>query len=156
MLLVGGLAIWRQKTLAAVSSERLARAVQLDPRKVEPSTRALVLLETIPDLRRDDREVALERLRSTLEGTPRRIIAHHPAVPVETIRFSGVGRTVLWYGKAADGGIIIELWAERGRNVASWRSAASGATFLDEAGTVIFKDHHATYFPGDRYFPSCR
>lgn len=122
------------------SAKRLARVLQLDPRKVEPSTRALVLLETIPDLRSADREVAVQRLRSTLAAIPRRILVHQPAVPVETIRFSGVGRTALWYGKAADRSILIELWSERASNVPSWTSRASGATFLDEAGTLIFKD----------------
>jgi hypothetical protein len=137
--LVMGVFVWSYTTGSRRSSERLERALQLDPRKVEPSTRALVLLETLPDLRSADREVAVQRLRSTLEAIPRRIIAHHPGAPVEAIRFPGVGRTVLWYGKAADG-IIIELWNERASDLASWSSASSGATFLDEAGTVIFKD----------------
>lgn len=139
-LLAAAFGLWRfEARRNAASAERLARVLRADPRKVEPSTRALLLLETIPTLRKDDREVAVQRLRATLAAIPRRIIAHRPAVPVEAIRFSGMGRTVLWYGKAADG-IRIELWTERATNVASFSSPGSGATFLDEAGTLIFKD----------------
>ncbi|MEA2489748.1 MAG: hypothetical protein QOH21_1540 [Acidobacteriota bacterium] len=110
-VLVMAMLAWRYTVVRDRSSERLARVLQLDPRKVEPSTRALVLLETLPDLQSADRDVATQRLRNTLGAFPRRILAHHPAAPVEAIRFPATGRTVLWYGKAADG-IIIELWRE--------------------------------------------
>lgn len=136
--LVAALFFWRYTVTSDRSAERLERVMQLDPRKVEPSTRALVLLEALPHLRSADREVAVQRLRSTLGAIPRRILEHRPAAPVEAIRFSGVGRTALWYGKARDG-IIIELWTERATGIASWNAPSTGATFLDEAGTVIFK-----------------
>jgi hypothetical protein len=122
-VLVMAIFVWRYRIVSDRSSERLARVLQLDPRKVEPSTRALVLLETLPDLQSADREVAVQWLRNTLAVIPGRIIAHHPAAPVEAFRFPRAGRTVLWYGKVADG-IIIELWSERASRLASWIGCA--------------------------------
>lgn len=132
-------ATWHSRARSAARAEQVARVLQLDPRKVEPSTRALLLLETIPHLRHSERDVAVKQLRSALEVVPRGLVLHHPSFPVETLRFSGNGRAVLWYGKTADG-IRIERWSQREPRVVSWQNAASNVTFRDEAGRHFVTD----------------
>ncbi|HYC88622.1 MAG TPA: WD40 repeat domain-containing protein [Thermoanaerobaculia bacterium] len=140
MLLLAAVALWHfERTRASASEQELARVLQLDARKVAPSTRALLLLEAIPRLRDSERGVAVERLRRTLETVPRGLVLHHPSFAVEAIRFSADGRAVLWYGKTPDG-ITVERWSQRMPRVVPWSAMAANATFVDDAGSEIITD----------------
>lgn len=133
-------AVWHfDHTRTSASEQELARVLELDPRKVAPSTRALLLLEAIPRLRDSERGLAVERLRRTLETIPRGLVLHQPSFAVESIRFSGDGRAVLWYGKTP-AGITVERWSQRLPRVVPWSTAASHATFLDDEGLEFITD----------------
>jgi hypothetical protein len=136
MLLAAAVAVWHYRTLAAARSEELARVLRLDPQKVEASTRALLLLEMIPHLEDSERELAVTRLRRTLEAVPRGLLIHQPSFAVESLRFSANGRAVLWYGKTTSG-TTIERWSDSMPSVAPWHTVASEATFFDDAGIEI-------------------
>lgn len=139
-LLLAAFALWYfVDTRDSASTEELARVLRLDPRKVAPTTRALLLLETIPRLKDAERGAAVERLRRTLETIPRGLVLHQPSFAVEAVRFSVDGRAVLWYGKTKEG-ITVEQWSERRPRVFPWSTAASNATFLDEKGTELLTD----------------
>lgn len=151
-LLAGMFAIWHfTDARNSASAAELARVLQLDPRKVPPSTRALLLLETIPNLREAERVQAVQRLRSTLEGIPRGLVVHKPSFAVEAIHFSDDGRAVLWYGKTPNG-LTVERWSQRMPRVVPWTTAASNVTFADEKGveliTDAIKDGNAATEPG--------
>ncbi|HJQ40614.1 MAG TPA: hypothetical protein VKB93_26005 [Thermoanaerobaculia bacterium] len=140
-LLAAVAALWQyQARRTAKSEEEITRVLQLDPRKVEPSMRALLLLETIPRLRDSRREEAVQRLRGALEMIPRGLILHRPSFPVEAIRFSGDGHSVLWYGRTPAGRFTVEKWSPRAPAVRPWATTGSGATFTDENGTEIFTE----------------
>ena len=133
-LLAAGFAVWQYQTRSAArSEEELARVLRLDPRKVEPSTRAL-LLEMIPRLRDAKRVAAVKQLRGALEMIPRGLLLHRPSFPVESIRFSRDGQTVLWFGRTKDGSFTVEKWSRRAPKVRPWNTSASNATFIDAAG----------------------
>jgi hypothetical protein len=132
-------AVWQYRTRSAARQAEFARVLQLDPHKVEPSTRALLLLETIPNLEGAERGEAVKQLRGTLKAIPRGLVLHEPSFAVEAIRFSGDGRAVLWYGKTPDG-LTVEQWSERLPRVVPWTTAASNATFADEQGTRLLTD----------------
>ena len=136
-------AVWHYKSRqAAAEAAQLARVLELDLRKVEPSTQALLLLEAIPRVDGSQREAAVTRLRGTLEAMPRRLITRETPFPVEMIRFSGDGRTVLWYGKVAER-LMIQHYAERKREISSWSTQSSNVTFDDEAGTKTISDEES-------------
>ncbi len=139
-LLAAAYGIWHVRTREAANAEQRARVLRLDQRKVEPSTRALLLFETIPHLRDAERDVAVKQLRDALQVVPRGLLVHHPSFTVETLRFSGDGRSMLWYGKpAADGGITIEKSFNHPPSVVR-TTGASYATFLNEAGTELLSE----------------
>lgn len=138
-LLFAALAVWHLHRTRASSHEALERVLKLDPRNVAPSTRALLLLEAIPLLRDAERGAAVAQLRGTLEAIPRGLVLHRPSFAVESIRFSGDGRAVLWYGRTPDG-LTVERWSQRLPQVVSWSTEASNATFLDEEGTQFITD----------------
>jgi hypothetical protein len=139
-LLLAVFAIWYfVDTRDSSSAEELSRVLRLDPRKVPPSTRALLLLETIPQLKDAERAMAVERLRSTLQVIPRGLVLHQPLFAVEAVRFSADGRAVLWYGKTKEG-ITVEQWSERVPRVVPWTTAASNVTFMDEKGSRLLTD----------------
>jgi hypothetical protein len=139
-LLAAAFAIWHfTDARDSASAAELARVTQLDPRKVPPSTRALLLFETIPTLRETERGQAVKQLRGILEGIPRGLVVHKPSFAVEAIRFSGDGRAVLWYGKTPDG-LTVERWSQSMPRVAPWTTAASNATFVDEKGVELLTD----------------
>lgn len=141
-LLAAGFAVWQFQTRGDTGAEELARVLQLDARNVEPSTRALVLLETIPRLRDSQRDAAVQRLRGALAAIPRGLVLHRPSFEVEAIRFSGDGRAVLWYGKTPEG-ITVERWSQRLPRVLPWKTSASDAAFRDEEGLELFSIEEA-------------
>ncbi|HEX6158606.1 MAG TPA: WD40 repeat domain-containing protein [Thermoanaerobaculia bacterium] len=137
VLLLGGLGIRYVTTLQAADAEERTRVLRLDPRKVEPSTRALLLFETIPHLRESERAVAVKQLRGALAAVPRALLVHRPSFEIETLRFSGDGHSMLWYGNpATDGRVTIEKSFDRPAAVIRM-DGASYATFLNEAGDQI-------------------
>lgn len=139
-LLAAAYGIWHYRTREAAAAEQRARVLRLDPRKVEPSTRALLLFETIPHLRGGERDLAVQQLRGALQAIPRGLLVHKPSFPIETLRFSGDGRSMLWYGKPAkDGRITIEKSFNYPASVVSIAGASYG-TFVDEAGTEILSE----------------
>ncbi|HEY0143795.1 MAG TPA: WD40 repeat domain-containing protein [Thermoanaerobaculia bacterium] len=137
VLLVAGFGIRYFMTREAASAERRTRVLRLDPRKVEPATRALLLLETIPELRDAERDLAVKQLRGALAAIPRVLLVHRPSFEIETLRFSGDGRAMLWHDKpAADGRIRIEKSFSRPASVVD-TTGAWYATFRNEAGTRL-------------------
>jgi hypothetical protein len=140
VLLAAVYGIWHFRTREAANAEQYARVLRLDPRKVEPATRALLLFETIPHLRDAERDVAVKQLREALQAVPRGLLVHQPSFEIETLRFSGDGRSMLWYGKpAADGRITIEKSFNHPPAVTR-TTGASYATFLNEAGTELLTE----------------
>jgi WD40 repeat protein len=136
-------ALWHYKSRqAAADAAQLARVMQLDPRKAGRSTQALLLIEAIPHLDGSAREAAVAQLRRALEEIPRRVVVIETPFPVETIRFSGDGRTALWYGKVGER-LLIQQYAERKRDLSTWSSKASNVTFEDEAGTKTITDEES-------------
>lgn len=128
------------ETRSAAQAEQRTRVLRLDPRKVEPSTRALLLMETIPRLQKSERERAVKQLRDALATIPRGLLVHRPPFPIDTLRFSADGRAMLWYGKpAADGGITIEKSFNHPPRIATL-PGASYATFVDQAGNEILSE----------------
>ncbi|HEX6096486.1 MAG TPA: hypothetical protein VF432_09200 [Thermoanaerobaculia bacterium] len=153
-LLSAVFAVWHfDRTRTSASEEELARVLELDPRKVAPSTRALLLLEAVPRLRESERGVAVERLRRTLETIPRGLVLHQPSFAVEAIRFSGDGRAVLWYGRTP-AGLTVERWSQRLPRVVPWSTEASNATFVDEEGLKLITDSVTSLQKGSRTVPT--
>ncbi|HYK05933.1 MAG TPA: hypothetical protein VE974_29590 [Thermoanaerobaculia bacterium] len=139
-LLAAGYGIWHFRTRDAADAEQRTRVLRLDPRKVEPSTRALLLLETIPHLRDSERDVAVKQLRGALSAVPRGLLVHQPSFQVETLRFSADGRSMLWYGKPpTDRRITIEKSFNHPPAVTRI-TGRSYATFVDEAGNEILSE----------------
>lgn len=148
VLLAAAYGVWHFRAREAADAEQRMRVLRLDPRKVEPATRALLLFETIPHLRDAERDLAVKQLRDALQAVPRGILVHQPSFPVETLRFSGDGRSMLWYGKPApDGGITIEKSFNHPPAV-SRITGASYAAFLNEAGTEILTEEQLMHGKG--------
>jgi hypothetical protein len=144
LLLVAGFGIRYFKTRDAADAEERTRVLRLDPRKVEPSTRALLLLESIPHLQGSERDLAVKQLRGALSAVPRILLVHRPSFEVETLRFSRDGRSMLWYGKPNDGLITIEKSFNHPPAVVQ-TTGASYATFLNDAGTEILTNQGLDY-----------
>jgi len=141
MLLAFLLAYFGWKAFTDVEAERssalLARVLQLDPHKTDPSTTALLLLETLPYLKDAEREVAVSRLRRTLATIPRQVFSYKPDELVESMSFSADGRSLLWRGKEVAGRRRLGQWSEADRKVWSWTAFARGAGFADPRGTIV-------------------
>lgn len=154
VLLVALYGIWQFRTRHDAEAEQRARVLRLDPRKVEPATRALLLLETLPGLEGAERELAVKQLRDALRVVPRALLVHSPPFEVQTLRFSGDGYSMLWYGEPMDGRITIEKSLQRAPRVVSWTAESTYATFLDDAGEKFLHDQQTGNAPEMRRMSS--